>query len=103
MSAITDIPRGAKVVGTIDITVTWEAALPILIAGLVNGTTEGRRLAIEQLGRMAEIADYANTALIALKAIVANHDREAVQTHLDGTDLADAMAAIAKAEGRANG
>lgn len=102
MSAITDIPRGAKVVGTIYITVTWEGALPILIAGLVNGTTEGRRLAIEQLERMARVADGANGMLASLKAIVANHGKEAIQTHLDGTDLADAMAAIAKAEGRAN-
>lgn len=102
MSAITELPRGAKVVGTIDISLTWASSLPILVAGLVHGDTDVRRQVIEQLGRMAEAADYANTTLMALKAIVANHDKEAVQTHLDGTDLADAMAAIAKVEGRSN-
>ncbi|WP_454917344.1 hypothetical protein [Xanthobacter sediminis] len=38
--------------------------------------------------------------LAVMKVIVANHGKDAVQTYLDGTDLTDALAAIAKAEGR---
>lgn len=46
-----------KVVDTIDITPTWEAILPSLIAVIQDGNGDGKRLAIEELRRMATIAD----------------------------------------------
>lgn len=52
-----------------------------------------------EVARLMNLGEAAKEALAALKAIVANHGKEAVQTHLDGTDLADAVAAIAKLEG----
>ena len=44
---------------TIDITPTWEAVLPLLLAAFEDGTPEGRRMAREELRRMASIADLA--------------------------------------------
>jgi len=44
-------------IGTVDITPTWVAVVPVLLAAIENGTSEGRRLAIEELKRMASIAD----------------------------------------------
>lgn len=49
-------------VRTIDITPTWRAVAPIIEAGLTNGTAEGRRIAREELQRMADIADAAVAA-----------------------------------------
>jgi hypothetical protein len=42
---------------TIDLTPTWKAVLPIMIAALVDGTDEGKRLAKIELNRMADLAD----------------------------------------------
>lgn len=42
---------------TIDLTPTWAAALPMLLAALVYGSAEGQRIAREELQRMAELAD----------------------------------------------
>jgi hypothetical protein len=44
---------------TIDITPTWREALNICLAVLENGTAEGRKIAMGELTRMAEIADRA--------------------------------------------
>jgi len=44
----------------IDMTPTWEGILPILIAGIENGTFESRKTAIEELMRMAKLADAYN-------------------------------------------
>lgn len=52
-------PRTGEVVGTIDITPTWAGILPVLLAAIENGTPEGRRFAISELRRMAQIADNA--------------------------------------------
>lgn len=42
---------------TIDITPTWEAILPILLAAVENGTVAGRKTAVAELIRMAQLAD----------------------------------------------
>ena len=39
---------------------TWTATVPILVALIERGTTEGRRAAIDELLRMARVADSAN-------------------------------------------
>ncbi|AKF13608.1 hypothetical protein PHIN3_345 [Sinorhizobium phage phiN3] len=44
-------------VGTIDMTPTWEAILPALIVAVENGTALGRKIATEELRRMAKLAD----------------------------------------------
>jgi hypothetical protein len=36
---------------------SWKAVLPLMIAGIENGTTLGRKIAIEELNRMADLAD----------------------------------------------
>ena len=46
-----------KSLGTIDLTPTWRAIVPLLIEGLTNGTPEGNRIAREELHRMAGLAD----------------------------------------------
>lgn len=46
--------------GTIILTPTWRGVLPLLLAAVENGTTEGRRLALGELGRMADAADAFN-------------------------------------------
>jgi len=55
--------RGEKSVETIDMTPTWTAIVPILIAGLQDGTPEGQRLAKIELYRMAEAADKWNASV----------------------------------------
>jgi len=42
---------------TVDITPTWEAILPALLAVIENGNFEGRKVALEELTRMAQLAD----------------------------------------------
>ena len=46
---------------TIDLTPTWAAILPALLAVIKDGTPEGQRMAAEELHRMAEAADRWNT------------------------------------------
>jgi len=46
--------------GTIILTPTWRGVLPMLLAAVERGTGEGRRLALEELGRMADAADAFN-------------------------------------------
>jgi hypothetical protein len=45
---------------TIELTPTWQGVLPILLAALEDGTKEGKRIAREELRRMAEAADKFN-------------------------------------------
>jgi len=49
--------------GTIDLTPTWTAILPLLIEGLQNGTPEGKRLAHLELINMAKAADRYNASV----------------------------------------
>jgi len=42
---------------TFDITPTWSGILPVLVAALQNGTAEGQLMAMEELKRMAKLAD----------------------------------------------
>lgn len=49
-----------KKVGTIDATPTWRAILPIILTALEIGTPEGKRIAKEELERMADAADAYN-------------------------------------------
>ena len=40
-----------------DLTPTWSAAVPVLVAALQNGTSTGKEMAMEELKRMARYAD----------------------------------------------
>ncbi len=51
------LTEGLKFVGTIDMTPTWRAVLPIMIAAIQDGTFEGKKIAREELERMADLAD----------------------------------------------
>jgi len=42
---------------TIDCTPTWEGLLPALLAVVIDGTSEGQKMAKEQLRHMAKVAD----------------------------------------------
>lgn len=44
----------------IDMTPTWRGILPILLAALEDGTPEGKRIAREEIQRMADAADLWN-------------------------------------------
>lgn len=47
-------------VGTIDMTPTWVSLLPLMLIAYTEGTPEGRKIAGEELKRMAQIADAYN-------------------------------------------
>lgn len=62
MAEIANNENAATVaVRTIDCTPTWAAIVPILRAGIENGTPEGKRLAWLEIERMAALADDRNT------------------------------------------
>lgn len=63
-----EAPAPAPVVQTIDMTPTWAEILPALLAAYTDGTAEGRRIAAEELQRMATIADSYVAAQKALRA-----------------------------------
>lgn len=42
---------------TIDITPTWSGILPVLLLTLAQGTDKGKKIATEELQRMARLAD----------------------------------------------
>lgn len=46
-----------KLVGFIDVTPTWEEILPTLLTIHRDGNAAGQRAAIEELTRMAKLAD----------------------------------------------
>lgn len=48
---------------TVDATPTWEGLLPLYLMAYENGASKGRRAALEELQRMAKLAD----AYVALK------------------------------------
>lgn len=56
-----EAPKPAPV-RTIDVTPTWSAIVPVLLAALENGTDEGKRMAREEIMRMADLLDAANAA-----------------------------------------
>lgn len=43
-------------------TPTWEAVLPIFVAAIENGSAKSRKAALEELTRMARLADSAKAA-----------------------------------------
>lgn len=45
---------------TIDLTPTWQAVVPIIEMGLQHGNENGKKIAHEELVRMAKIADLYN-------------------------------------------
>lgn len=53
-------PAPVTQVGTIDLTPTWRGIMPMLIAGLIDGTDQGRRIATEELFRLANMVDEVN-------------------------------------------
>lgn len=52
-----------KEVRYIDVTPTWSGILPALLFALDAGTAEGRKIAREELARMAAAADAYNASL----------------------------------------
>ncbi|SPA50629.1 hypothetical protein [Cupriavidus taiwanensis] len=46
----------------IDVTPTWSAVLPYLLVGIESGNAEGKRIAREELARMARAADLYNAS-----------------------------------------
>lgn len=67
MNNPTNIATEQPEVETIDMTPTWADVLPILILGLDSGNAEGRKVAREELKRMADAADKWNTHVRASK------------------------------------
>ena len=51
------------------IDLTWKFAASVIRLALENGTGEGKRLAVEELHRMAELADRAVSAEAALAEV----------------------------------
>lgn len=51
------VVAGKKFIRTINIAPTWRSILPVLLAAYADGTATGRALALEELKRMAAIAD----------------------------------------------
>jgi hypothetical protein len=59
----------------IDCAPTWSGVVPVILAGIENGTAKGREIAVGELQRMAKLADayvasqkaaeVANEALLA--------------------------------------
>lgn len=47
-------------IGTVNITPTWSAIVPVLIAVLEDGTPEGKKMAKEEIQRMAMLLDLIN-------------------------------------------
>lgn len=50
---------GVKPRGSVDLTPTWSGVLPALLWGYKDGSETAQRLALEELTRMAKIADGA--------------------------------------------
>jgi len=61
-----------KLAGKIDLTPTWSQALNLFITVLEDGTTEGKKIAREELKRMASLLDQ----------FIANQKTETGQTKL---------------------
>lgn len=59
-AARADREAPTKPAGRITLEPTWRACVPILVAALVDGTEEGKRLARLELDRMALAADSFN-------------------------------------------
>lgn len=49
--------KGNKVKNSVDITPTWQGALPLYLMAYENGEGKGRAVALEELQRMAKLAD----------------------------------------------
>lgn len=47
---------------TINVTPTWQGLVPVFVALIENGAPEGRKFAVDELRRMARIADRAVAA-----------------------------------------
>lgn len=82
-------------VGTIDLTPTWASALQVALLGLEHGTDEGKRLARQELARMAALADAAVCAQPTLLA-VAKLQRGDVAGSDVGQEVRDAFIAMDK-------
>jgi hypothetical protein len=62
-------PGEVRRAGTIDLTPTWRDVLPLLLAGITDGTAEGQRLARAELQNMADLADARNGCARKLYAV----------------------------------
>jgi hypothetical protein len=62
---------------TIDITPTWAAVMPILLAALEDGTDEGKRIARAELTRLAGVVDGMNAHAKGTQPLEVKPDGEA--------------------------
>ena len=60
---------------TVDLKMSWASVLPVLLAGYVEGTAEGRSMAVEQFKKMAEAADFAHELADALEMVMTVFER----------------------------
>lgn len=74
---------------TIDITPTWVAILPILLAAIEDGTKEGRAIAKDELKRLASIADRQNEIMKQTNVLVAG-EKHPVGTRHSNSEWYDA-------------
>ncbi len=84
-------------VRTVDCTPDWRGILPLLLAALTDGTAEGRKIAREELQRMADVADKAiayqkqrdeqSARAVTAEALAASRLAEAVKARSDLADI----------------
>ena len=74
---------------TIVLTPTWAGVMPILIAAIQNGTSEGEQAARQELGRMAQVLDNMGGSLKRVK----QYDAEMVAAERvpDGNDYNEVL------------
>lgn len=72
-------------VGMIDFTPTWVSLVPIFVEALRNGTTEGYTIALEELTRMAKLAD---------EFVVEHPKYDALMRSLEVDKLADIIRSV---------
>lgn len=68
----THVASERREAGAISLDFTWSGTLPLLLAGLLDGTSTGKAMAREHLSRMAAVADLAVQAASALQQITEN-------------------------------
>lgn len=54
-------PRGSRLVGTIDMTPTWESLVPLFIVALCDGSPTAQATAKEEMLRLARYADQSSS------------------------------------------
>lgn len=93
-----------KVTGTIDLTPKWAGLIRVFVAAIRDGTDEGRRIAIDELNRLAAFADEMNARptddetaerirLLEAVAVVANETAHCIPPGMARDEMNAALAA----------